>query len=171
MLRVYCAALVVVEIPTIMKLLRGASASTISPWFPEGTADSVEFNAVYAGWLVLLCISRTMVIAYPRNRGILFNAASVHAVEIPLYGFLAWRLGFGALSWLSRGILGAIMLNPLFFLQAALQARNPKTLKKSCMLRALTDAAQCRSVVCPPSNLFDRVVYLISTILIFDRWK
>lgn len=111
-----------------MKLLRGEPASVISQWFPPGTADSMEFNAVYAGWLLLLCISRTMVIAYPKNRGILFNAASVHAVEIPLYGYLAWRLGFGALSWLSRGILGAILLNPVFFLQAALQARNPKSL-------------------------------------------
>jgi hypothetical protein len=126
MIRVYCAALVVVEIPTIMKLLQGGSASAISQWFPTNT-DSAEFNAVYAGWLLLLCISRTMVIAYPKNRGILFNAASVHAVEIPLYGFLAYRLGFGGLSWLSRGILGAILLNPLFFLQAALQARNPKS--------------------------------------------
>jgi hypothetical protein len=126
MLRVYSAALVVVELPTIMKLLRGESASSLSEWFPPGTADSVEFSAVYAGWLVMLCIARTMVIAYPRNRGILFNAAVVHGLEIPLYGFLACRLGLGSIGWLSRGILGAIALNPFLFLQAALQARNPK---------------------------------------------
>lgn len=126
MLRVYSAALVIVELPTILKLLRGEAASTVSPWFPRGAVDSMEFNAVYAGWLIMLCIARTMVISYPKSRGILFNAAVVHAVEIPLYGFLAWRLGWGELGWLSRGILAAILLNPFFFLQAALQTRLSK---------------------------------------------
>lgn len=121
MLKIYSAALVVVEIPAILGLLRGQPLSALSPWFKGGAVDSPEFSAVYAAWLTLLCICRTMVIGYPKSRGVLFNAASVHAVEIPLYMYLLSRMANP--SWAEYGVMGAILVNPFFFLQAALRSK------------------------------------------------
>jgi hypothetical protein len=121
MLKIYCAALVVCEIPSIIRLLRGDVVSALSAWFAPGTNDTAEMGAVYASWLTLLCIARTAVISFPESRGVLFSAAAVHAVEIPLYAYLFSRME--SVGMLHYGLMGAILINPLFFLQAALKAR------------------------------------------------
>lgn len=124
MLRVYSAALVIVEIPTILGLLQGQGVSEVSEWFTKSD-DVAALSAVYAAFLMLLCVSRTSVISYPTNRGVLFQAAAVHAVEIPLFFklFFDMKMRGATIGWMPYVLLPAIVTNPLFFLQAALRAK------------------------------------------------
>lgn len=123
MLRIYCAALVVAELPTIIRLIQGDIVSKHSAWFGPGTNDTPEMALVYAALLTLLCVSRATVISFPQNRGILFNAALVHTVEIPLFMSLFRLLPSEQRGIMQYGLMSAILINPIFFLQAALKAK------------------------------------------------
>jgi hypothetical protein len=113
-LRVYSAILFAVEVPAILGLARGMPPSTVSPWFDNGRNDSFEMSVVYCSILAFLCVSRAMVVAAPRSKWILLNAALVHAVEIPTFGLLYRRLDHPALG--VTVVMAVIIANPFIFL-------------------------------------------------------
>jgi hypothetical protein len=123
-LRYYSLLLAIFELPSICKLvLSDTPLSAVSFWFRQDLDRVVEMRILYAAILTFLVIARVAVFVWPNNKGLLINAAFVHGLEIPLFGFFFFPV-FPATTAAQNVIFSFIIANPLVFLYGALAQKS-----------------------------------------------